>query len=255
MRTALVGYTGFVGSNLAAAHPFDENYNSSNIADADGESFDLVVVAAARAEKWRINQDPEKDAAELEDLKRHLAAVRASRVVLISTVDVYESPHGVDERTLIDPEELHPYGRHRYELERFVAESFPLSHIVRLPGLFGDGLKKNVIFDLLHNNGVDRINAAGEFQYYNLDRLWRDIVRVIDRDLQLLNIATAPIATSDVALEILGRPFTQQPEGTTAPRYDFRSVHAELWGGRDGYLYSREQVLDDLRAFLRRQTR
>lgn len=255
MRSALVGYTGFVGRNLLAQHEFGELYNSSNIGEVRGRSFDLVVIAAARAEKWRINQEPRKDAAELASLKRHLAAVRADRAVLISTVDVYSSPRGVDEGTPIETEGLHAYGRHRYELERFIANTFPRPHVLRLPALFGDGLKKNVIFDLLHDNGVDRINSAGEFQYYDLSHLWRDVERVIGNDLALLNVATAPIATSKIACEILGRPFDQQPEGTTAARYDFRSLHADLWGGRDGYLYSREQVLADLRRFLRRVTR
>ena len=31
--TALVGYTGFVGGNLAAQHRFDELYDVTNIAD------------------------------------------------------------------------------------------------------------------------------------------------------------------------------------------------------------------------------
>ncbi|MEG2500937.1 MAG: NAD(P)-dependent oxidoreductase, partial [Oscillospiraceae bacterium] len=37
MKTALVGYTGFVGSNIAAAHPFDGLYNSKNIKEAFGQ--------------------------------------------------------------------------------------------------------------------------------------------------------------------------------------------------------------------------
>lgn len=37
---ALVGYTGFVGSNIYAAGTFDAIYNSKNIADAFGTNPD-----------------------------------------------------------------------------------------------------------------------------------------------------------------------------------------------------------------------
>jgi hypothetical protein len=35
-----------------------------------------------------------------------------------------------------------------------------------------------------------------------------------------------------------------------AARYDYRSRYAHLFGGHDGYLYSKEQVLSDLRKFV-----
>jgi len=33
-----------------------------------------------------------------------------------------------------------------------------------LPGLFGDGLKKNVIYDLMNNNLPDKIQAEGKYR-------------------------------------------------------------------------------------------
>ena len=46
--------------------------------------------------------------------------------------------------------------------------------------------------------------------------------------------------------------FTNDP-GVPPARYDVRSKHSALFGGRDGYLYDRRQVLDDLRAFVCRE--
>lgn len=255
MTSALVGYTGFVGGNIQAAHSFDELYNSTNIRDIEGREFDLLVFSAARAEKWRINQDPESDLRHIEDLERTLANVSAERIVLISTVDVYPRPRDVDETSPIDLTQLHPYGLHRLRLEEFVSATFARAHVVRLPGLFGPGIKKNVIYDLLEDNNVDRIHADGVFQYYDLRLLWADVQRVMEAEIDVLNIATEPIATAEVARVAFGMPFDTRPEGVSPGHYDMRSVHSSQWGRDDGYLYGRDDVLDRLRRFVAEERR
>lgn len=253
MKTALIGYTGFVGSNLAAQHAFDDLYNSSNIQNIEGKEYDLIVSAGARAEKWRINQEPEKDLAEIKGLIDHLKGVKAKQFVLISTVDVYKTPIGVDEDTPIDVEGLHAYGKNRYVLEQFVRNTYD-GLIVRLPGLFGPGLKKNVIFDLLHNNNVDRIHRAGSFQYYNLEYIWKDICTALDNKLKLVNLATEPVRTDEIVKYCFGIDFTNEPEGVGAGSYDLQSIHARLFGGSNRYLYSKQQELEDIKSFVAKYT-
>ncbi|QNO37050.1 NAD-dependent epimerase/dehydratase family protein [Protaetiibacter sp. SSC-01] len=250
MTSALFGASGFVGSNLAAAGDFDEHYGSANSREAIGREFGLVVFAAARAEKWRINQDPESDLAHIRDLEELVAGVRADRFVLVSTVDVYGNPVGVDETTVIPTEGLHPYGLHRLQLESFVREHHPEALIVRLPGLFGPGLKKNVIYDLLHDNNVDRIHRAGSFQYYNVARLWHDLGTAHDAGLRLVNLSSPPLRTDEIARVAFGIDFDNEPEGVKPGSYDVRSVHADAFGGVDGYTFSREQTLADLVEFV-----
>ena len=58
---AIVGYTGFVGSNLYTPERFGAAWNSRNIAEAYGTEPDLLVYAGVRAEKFLANRDPEKD--------------------------------------------------------------------------------------------------------------------------------------------------------------------------------------------------
>ena len=41
----------------------------------------------------------------------------------------------------------------------------------------------------------------------------------------------------------------------TPARYDFRSRYAELFGGRDGYIFSKEQVLAEIKTFMEEQGR
>jgi nucleoside-diphosphate-sugar epimerase len=250
MKTALIGYTGFVGSNLARQGNFNDQYNTSNINEIEGKDYDLIVSAGARAEKWRINQEPEKDLAEINSLIDHLKAVNTKQFVLVSTVDVYKTPNDVDEDTPIDTAGLHAYGSNRYYLEQFCRERFD-TLVVRLPGLFGVGLKKNVIYDLLHNNNVDRIHPAGSFQYYNLDHIWRDIQVALANGLKLVNFATEPIATKEIAEYCFGiQNFNNEPEGVNAGSYDMHTTHASLYNADSPYMYSRQQILDDIRSFV-----
>lgn len=247
VRTALIGFTGFVGSNLERKREFTDRYNSSNISDIRGKHFDEVVVAAAKAEKWRINQDPASDLAHIEELEQILASFTTDRLVLISTVDVYATPVEVDELTSIELAGLHPYGAHRYRLEEFVHRTFSNHQVVRLPGLFGPGLKKNVIYDLLHDNNVDRIHHAGSFQYYDLTRLAADLERLNTLDADLVNITAAPLRTDLIAEICFGMPFTNGPVGVVAGSYDVRSIYAS---DTDGYHYSAEESLAALKQFV-----
>ena len=61
MKKAIIGYTGFVGGNIIAQSNFDYSFNTTNISDIEGRYFDLLVIAAPSAEKWKANQNPEKD--------------------------------------------------------------------------------------------------------------------------------------------------------------------------------------------------
>jgi hypothetical protein len=252
MKTALIGYTGFVGSNLAREHQFSDLYNSSNIADIEGKVYDLVVSAGARAEKWRINQEPEKDLAEIDGLISHLKTIVAKRFVLISTIDVYKNPHTVDEDTPIDTEGLSPYGSNRFHLEQFCRDQFDAT-IVRLPGLFGQGLKKNVIYDFLNDNNINSIHYAGMYQYYNLDHVWDDIKVALDNNLKLVNFATEPVLTGNVAKDCFGMDFTNQPEGVVAGSYDMHTKYASVFGASGYYIYSAKQELSEIKSFVEKK--
>src|SRR3954465_266566 len=103
----LIGHTGFVGSNLVRQTRFDATFNSSNIESIAGQEFELLVVSGVRAEKWIANANPEQARARSERLFTALKDVKATQLVLISTVDVFLSPVEVDESTPVTTEGLH----------------------------------------------------------------------------------------------------------------------------------------------------
>lgn len=149
---ALVGYTGFVGSNLLASAGSDIQglYNSGNISEAYGTRPDLLIYAGLRAEKYLANNAPEKDMAQILEAEENIRRISPKGLVLISTVDVFKDPRNVDENSRVETEGLAAYGFNRYQLELWVRENFPDALIVRLPGLFGKNIRKNFIYDFLH---------------------------------------------------------------------------------------------------------
>jgi hypothetical protein len=127
---------------------------------------------------------------------------------------------------------------------------FPELHIVRLPGLFGPGLKKNVIYDLLHDNCLDAIHPESAFQYYDVTSLWEDLEIIEKNELDLVNLVTEPLGTK----RMVDTCFPQKQVGPgkgAAAHYDLRSRHAELFGGHHGYRFDVNCVLSRLGAYIR----
>lgn len=248
MRTALIGHTGFVGSNLLRQTRFTHQFNSKTIGSIAGQAFDQVVCCGAPAEKWKANQNPLADWENLARLMTCLERLTARQVILISTVDVFEAPLGADEDSPIDPLRVGAYGKHRYLLEKFITDRFD-SLVVRLPGLFGPGLKKNVIFDFLYNNQVERIHSEARYQFYDLNNIWGDIQRALHAKLRLIHFATEPVSVAEVASQGFGRRFDNKTAGTPAV-YDFRTKYDDIYGSSGGYLHRKQAVLHAIRKFV-----
>lgn len=246
---ALIGHSGFVGSTLKEQHSFSHFYRSSDIQTISGSSFDLVVCAGAPAQKWIANQQPDADLACIETLMQALQTIRAKQFVLISTVDVFMAPIGVNEDSEVVLDGLHPYGAHRRKLETFVAETFANTLIVRLPGLVGPGLRKNIIYDILNNNDPHKVDRRAVFQFYPMVNLWFDLQTALAAGHSLVHLTAEPISVAEVSELGFGQPFGHEHEGITPPHYDFQTLHARDFGGHGAYQYSKRESLQAIRAY------
>ena len=248
MKQALLGFSGFVGSVLLKQVSFDSLYRSSNIGEIDGKSFDVVVCAAASAQKWIANRDPEADWQKIEALIAHLKTIRCNTFILVSTVDVFKDPLGVDEDTPVDEMGLNPYGLHRRLLEKFVEKHFVNHLIIRLPGLVGPGLRKNIVFDFLNGNNLHAIESRGFFQFYPVVNLWYDIQIALAAGLTLVHLTAEPLGVSDLSLNGFGKAFDNVLPGTPAA-YDMRTRHARVFGVASHYQYSARETIQAVRAY------
>lgn len=299
---ALVGYTGFVGSNIYAAGNFDAVYNSKNISEAYGTNPDLLVYAGLRAEKYLANNAPEKDMELIYQAEENIAKINPKNLVHISTIDVFSNPKGVCENTKIDTENLHAYGLNRFFLECWVREHYPDALIVRLPGLFGKNIKKNFIYDFINvipfmlkkekyeelsetepglknyyeklDNGFYRVNVKDEekdtlkemfrrlgfsalnftdsrsrYQFYDLGDLWDDIMTAMASGIKLWHPATEPVSAGELYKYLTGEAFVNELRGVPAD-YDFRTIHDDVFGGKNGYIHDKEFVLEAIKRFV-----
>ncbi|WP_313623699.1 pyridine nucleotide transhydrogenase [Achromobacter sp.] len=248
MNNALIGYSGFVGSTLLKQTSFESLYRSTNIGDIAMQSFDIVACAGAPAQKWIANREPESDLKKIEGLMAHLKTVHCKTFVLISTVDVFKDPMAVNEESPVDESGLHAYGRHRRLLEKFVEAHFPSHLIVRLPGLVGPGLRKNVIYDFLNSNNLHAIESRGVFQFYPMVNLWYDIQTALQAGLKLVHLTAEPISVADVSKKGFGTVFDHELLGVP-PSYDMRTIHAQTFGGAGFYQYGARETIQAIRAY------
>jgi hypothetical protein len=250
MESAIVGYSGFVGSNLLQFYKFDCFYNSSNFHEAKNKEFDTLFFSGVPAVKWYANKNPEEDFNTLNKIQNILITIKAKKIILISTIDVYEiSDLQQNEDYSCNFMNNHIYGKHRYLFEQFVKSHFTDYHIIRLPALFGKGLKKNVIYDLIHNHQIENIEKNTKFQWYDLNWLKQDIDVVINNNIQVCNLFTEPVDTLDI-LKLFDYPLNKYKTQSTMT-YDLTTKFSSLFNSSvQRYIRDKHSVLTSIQTYL-----
>jgi nucleoside-diphosphate-sugar epimerase len=242
---AIIGHTGFVGSNLVNQIKFDHFYNSTNIYSINNFEYDEIFCAAPTAVKWKANKDQVNDLEKVFNLIKALDKVKTKKFFLFSTVDVYGELPFFNEDHVIDIKEIHPYGRNRYILETYIKNMFD-AHIIRLPALFGNNLKKNIIFDLLNNNMVNNICLESSFQWLFLDRLKNILDFINTNNIKLFNCATEPVSNKQI-VDLYFSKYKDTNFSNKSLKYNFSTKYFDT-----GYYLNSEEVLKDLGIFLNR---
>jgi hypothetical protein len=178
---AVIGSTGFVGGHLCRQHHFPARFNSRNMDEAAGQRYQTVVCAAAPGSMFEANRFPERDKERVETLIAQLGAIIAQRFVLISSIAVLDDFAGGDDESTTAFQTDLPYGKHRRQLEMFCQGHFADCLIVRLPALFGDGLKKNFLFDIRNPVPTMLNQEAYQGLVQDLPQALRDVLPAIYR--------------------------------------------------------------------------
>ena len=307
----LIGYTGFVGSNLARQYKFNRLFNSKNISDILNQKFNILVCAAAPGSMVEANKNKELDKTNIELLIENISKSRPDKLVLISTIGVFKDFSAINNESTKQFETDLAYGLHRWYLEKSLEGVCNKLHIIRLPALFGDGLKKNFIFDLINqvpsffnskkfnqlssfdnyeNSDLSRfydyrpandlyllnrdtfntsssksksallkfLNDAkssslyfhshkSTHQFYNLNNLSKDIIKVIDNDINIMHLNSEPIQTNEIYKKIFLRdmPSTQAPIHSE----NMTTKYSHIWNSNSEYIENKKVILNQIHRF------
>jgi dTDP-4-dehydrorhamnose reductase len=228
---ALIGYTGFVGSNLLKNIKGKRKldlYNSKNINQIKNQKYNQVICAGLSATKWIANKYPNKDIKNINILINNLKNIKCDLFILISTIDVHNSNE--------------VYGKNRKIFEDFIKKKFNFL-IIRLPALFGKGLKKNIIYDLLNKNNLDKISIDDYFQWFDLESLYKIITNLIENN------------PKNEIVELYSRPIKNKLIVKFFPNIKLKKQSRKKiiynYKPKQGFYKSQKYILNKLRIFIK----
>lgn len=137
-KICVIGYAGFVGHTIFQ-HLVEAGYSVKGVGSQSPQidrMCDLVVNCAGNAVKYFANKNYGAARSVEENILDRLRGMKSKRIIHISSIDA---------------EEKNNYGSLKRFVEEGIRKIFPDFCILRLGGLVGEGLSKNVVYDLLHN--------------------------------------------------------------------------------------------------------
>ena len=115
--------------------------------------------------------------------------------------------------------------------------------------------KKNElkIFQEIGFSALNFTDSRSVYQFYNLSRLWDDIQTALKNDIKLWHPATEPVSVAEIYKYLTGEDFVNEIMDMPA-YYDYKTIHSETFGGRNGYINSKIEVLNQIKDFIIQQT-
>lgn len=246
----IVGNSGLVGNTLCESINFDFMFNSKNINDFS--NYDIngcdLYLSCLPATKWLVNQNVTDDINNILNLIEIFKTKTYKRIFLISTIDVYtDSPQEVNEDYY--PNFLNSnYGSNRLLFESLVRSQLKYSSykIFRLPALFNKNIKKNILFDLINDNNVNNINTNSSYQWYNLDNLYKDMMKLDDLypNDEIFNLFTEPIDTQEI-VNLFPKHKDKTFYGDKKIVYNYKTKYS-----KNGYFKNYLDVLNDIKKMV-----
>jgi hypothetical protein len=223
---AIIGHTGFIGQILKKKI-IGHFFNRSNINDINNNTYNIVYCSGIPSSKWIANKNPLEDSQNINNLLKILKNVKCEKFVLISTISVYDNE---------------PYGINRKNFENSLIEIFGEKLlIVRLPAVYGEGLKKNLLFDMLNNTLMDKINEYDTYQWYNVNNIKSDIDYALINGEDLIELYPEPINNFQL-MSLFNKKFDFIS--------DNKKVNIQNIVPKNGYLYSSDRVIKELKEFI-----
>jgi dTDP-4-dehydrorhamnose reductase len=132
MKTVcMLGRNGFIGRTVYKV--LQQNFSMVE----ESEPCDVLVNCAGFSRMYEAEKNPAK-MEQVEDLIfKRIEKVQFSHLIHLSTIYIESSPE-------------HAYSKVKKKIENRIMSRWPKATILRLASVIGEGLQKNVLFDLVH---------------------------------------------------------------------------------------------------------
>ena len=251
MKNCIIGYTGFIGKNLIRQKKFSNFYNSKNIHNIHLQKFHTTIICAPHGKKWWANKYPKKDKIIVKKLINNLKKIKTNKIILISTIDVYNRKTYSNENSKIGFSKSNVYGNNRLKIEKFISQKFENYHIIRLPALFGNYLKKNILYDLMNNNNLHDVKLKSQFQWYFMKDLLTDINKIIKQDIKIINLFTEPISTLEIVNLFFKKKKKYLDKKNQGPKYNLKTIYSKNFKYKNGYMRGKKEILKKMKNYLK----
>lgn len=182
-RFLIVGYRGFLGSNIYNYFRTNSNYivdgiDLDNMQDIDYSArYNYLIYAAGNSKTYLPKQDPlqciKLDFVDLLEIPKKIIT---DKIIFFSSSLVYSDNKSQTEDTIIDISKITLYALHKIVMERYIKEFFNNWLILRPTGFWGNGLKKNLLYDLRNNRTDIFYDITSKFDFINVI----DFCKIID---------------------------------------------------------------------------
>jgi hypothetical protein len=245
-KNALIGYTGFIGSNLVNIEKSLDYYNSKNISKIRGKYYDKVYCAGTSSKIWLAKKKPKEDKKKIDNLIENLKRVKANKFFLVSTCEIYHNQKNFYENQKINVLKSYSYGYNRYILELFIQKKFTNHYLIRLPIVYGKNFSKNFLYDLINKNNIDQLNGNDRVQIYEVSNLKKHFQYMETKKISKLNASSSPIKLSFIAKNFF------KTEVNFKKKYRKINIKSIYGSKNNNYFLSNKKTVSDLKKFLQK---
>lgn len=193
---AIIGANGMLGSDLVRyfGRKFDITpINKENYKTFISKKFDIVINANGNSRRFWANQNLLDDFfASTVSVYQSIFDFPSDLYIYISSPDVYENHEGVEhtkESNQIIPENLSPYGLHKYLSELIIKKHKEKFLILRHSMILGSNLKKGPFYDIIHGNPLF-ITLKSRLQLVTTQAITEIIITLLENSVtnEIINI-------------------------------------------------------------------
>lgn len=247
----IIGGTGFLGEKIAKCikNPFIVN-TKTKIKDLKKiEKTNILYLCAPTSLRFKSIENPEEDLNQILDILKKILIISPKKIIFFSTVDAFgKFKMNTDKSYNNYFSENNFYGFNRWYLEKFLLYKYKDVSIIRLTNMYGENLRKNVIFDILKSN--KKITLSDDIQQWvNADLIAKLIVKLKNRLPKFMIINSEPIRVSEIKVNVFSKKNINFIKSKR--NYDLKSYYRIkdrklIRVSKPGYHFSKKFILDDM---------